>query len=153
MKNKWLLVVDLASFKAYRVETSRFTRSPRLELMETFDNAEAHSRLVDKVSDLSGRFPRGRGANGAAGVMSDGERHNIELEQRKRLARRLAERVNALMRRDDVDICYLAASKEINHQILEEVEPRLRVKIEKNIAADLTKINKSELLQHFTARP
>jgi hypothetical protein len=84
--------------------------------------------------------------------MSDGERHNIEFEKRKRLARRLAERVNALMRRDDVDICYLAASKEINHQILEEVEPRLRAKIEKNLAADLTKINKSELLQHF-ARP
>src|SRR6266487_455024 len=56
MKNKWLLVVDLASFKAYRVETSRFTRSPRLELIEAFDNAEAHSRLGDKVSDLSGRF-------------------------------------------------------------------------------------------------
>ena len=53
------------------------------------------------------------------------------------------------MRRDDVDVCYLAASKEINHQILEEVEPRLRVKIEKNVAADLTKINKSQLLQHF----
>lgn len=153
MKNKWLLVADLASFKAYRVETSRFTRRPRLELMEAFDNAEAHSRLVDKVSDQSGRFPKGMGANGSAGVMSDGERHNIELEQRKRLARRLAGKVNALMRRDDFDTCFFAASKEINHQILEEVEPRLRAKIEKNVAADLTKINKSELLQHFTARP
>jgi hypothetical protein len=152
MKNKWLLVADLASFKAYRVETSRFNRSPRLELMEAFDNAEAHGRLVDKVSDLSGRFPRGMGANGTTGVMSDGERHNIELEHRKRLARRLADRVNALMRRDDVDVCYLAASKEINHQILEEVEPRLRAKIGKNVAADLTKINKSELLQHFAAQ-
>ena len=153
MKNKWLLVADLASFKAYRVETSRFTRNPRLELVEAFDDADAHSRLGDKVSDLSGRFPKGMGVNGAAGVMSDGERHNIELEQRKRLTRRLAGKVNALMRRDDFDTCFFAASKEINHQILDEVEPRFRSKIEKNVAADLTKINKSELLQHFSVRP
>ena len=151
MKNKWLLVADLASFKAYRVETAHFIRSPRLELMETFNNADAHSRLVDKVSDLSGRFPKGMGSNGAAGVMSDGERHNIELEQRRRLIRRLADRINLLMRRDDFDTCFFAASKEINHQVLAEVEPRLRAKIAQNVAADLTKIHKAELLQHFAA--
>src|ERR1700704_5013985 len=109
MKSKWLLVTDLGSFKAYRVETSRFTRSPRLELMEAFDNADAHDRLGEKVSDLAGRFPKGMGPNGsAAGVMSQGERHNIELEQRKRLTRRLAERINLVMRRDDFDTCFFA---------------------------------------------
>lgn len=149
MKNKWLLVAEIGSFKAYRVETSRFTRNPHLELMEAFDNAAAHDRLVDKVSDLAGRFPKGTGPNGTNGAMSQGERHNIELEQRKRLARRLVEHMSALMRRDDFESCYFAASKEINHQILEELPPQLRAKIEKNLAADLTKIDKSELLGHF----
>jgi len=152
MKNKWLLVAELGSFKAYRVETSRFTRHPHLELMEAFDNADAHDRLGDKVSDLAGRFPKGTGPNGDNGAMSQGERHNIELEQRKRLARRLVERMNTLMRRDDFESCYFAASKEINHQILDELPPQLRAKIEKNLAADLTKIDKSELLGHF-AKP
>jgi hypothetical protein len=149
MKNKWLLVADLGSFKAYRVEASRFTRHPRLELMEAFDNADAHERLVDKVSDLAGRFPKGAGPNGANGAMSQGERHNIELEHRKRLARRLVERLNTLMRRDDFESCYFAASKEINHQILDELPSQLRAKIEKNLPADLTKIDKSQLLGHF----
>jgi hypothetical protein len=121
--------------------------------MEAFDNADAHDRLVDKVSDLAGRFPKGMVANGAAGgVMSQGERHNIALEQRKRLTRRLAERLNVLMRRDDFDTCLFAASKEINHQLLGELDPAARAKIEVNVAADLTKIDKSQLLQHF-ARP
>ena len=151
MKNKWLLVADLASFKAYRIETSRFSSNPRLELMEAFDNAEAHDRLVDKVSDLAGRFPKGTGPYGANGAMSQGERHNIELEQRRRLARRLVERMNALMRRDDFESCYFAASKEINHQILGGLSQHLRAKIEKNLSADLTRIDKTELLGHFAS--
>lgn len=151
MKNKWLLVADLGSFKAYRVDASRFARGPRLELMEAFENADAHDRLGDKVSDLAGRFPKGTGPNGA-GIMSQGERHNIELEQRRRLTRRLAERINTLMRRDDLDTCFFAASKEINHQIVEGLEPALRAKIELNLSADLTKVDKSRLLYHFTNR-
>lgn len=150
MKNKWLLVAGLGSFKAYRVDASRFMRGPRLELMEAFDNADAHDRLTDKVTDLAGRFPKGAGPNGANGAMSYGERHNIELEQRKRLVRRLTERINALMGREDFESCYLAVSKEINHQILAELEPRHRAKIEQNLPADLTKTDKSELLGHFT---
>lgn len=153
MKSKWLLVADLASLKAYKVENSAPTRKPHLELVDAFENSEAHNRLVDKVSDLAGRFPKGMGPNGSsAGAMSDGERHNIELENRKRLVKRLVERVSSLMRRDDLYSCCLAASREINNQLLEEIEPRLRAKIEVNIAADLTKIDKSELLRYFAER-
>ena len=43
----------------------------------------------------------------------------------------------------------LAASKEINRQLLEELEPQVRAKIEKNLPADLTKSDKSEILRHF----
>jgi hypothetical protein len=148
MKNKWLLVADLGSFKAYRVEASGFNRGPRLELMEAYENAAVHDRLVNKVSDLAGRFPKGLGPNGA-GIMSDGERHNIELEQRKRQTRQLAEQISLVMHRDDFEACFFAASKEINHQIMEGLEPTLRAKIQRNVAADLTKIDKSRLLGHF----
>jgi len=81
--------------------------------------------------------------------MSDGERHNIELESRKRMVRQLAQRVNALARTKDVDACLLAASREINHQLLEELEPQVRAKIEKIVPADLTKLEQSEILRHF----
>jgi hypothetical protein len=117
--------------------------------LEEFNNADAHGKLGEKVSDLSGRFPRRTGVSGASGAMSDGERHNIELESRKRMVRQLAQRLNALARTQDFDSCLLAASREINHQLLQELDPQLRAKIEKIVAADLTKVERTEIMRHF----
>jgi hypothetical protein len=153
MKNTLLVVTDLAGFKAYRLDNGRPQRSPRLELLEEFSLAEAHERLVDQVSDLSGRFPRSTGGPNLTGAMSDGERHNIEREQRKRLVRQLAQRLSALLLKTAVERCYLAASREINHQLIEELDPRVRGAIAQNLPADLTKIDKAELLRHFESAP
>jgi hypothetical protein len=147
MKNTLLLVADLGGYKAFKIENDHLARSPRLELIEHFDNPAAHGRLGDRVSDLGGRFPRGTGK--AAGAMSDGERHNIELEARKRFVRQLAQRLNALARPQEIERCFLAASREINNQLVEELDPQVRLKIEKNIPADLTKIEQAQLLRHF----
>src|SRR5438477_437472 len=105
MKNTLVVVTDLGCLKAYKLENTERNHTPRLELIEQFNNAEAHGRLVEKVSDFSGRFPRGTGKS-AEGAMSDGERHNIELEQRKRLVRQLAGRFNALARNSEVERCF-----------------------------------------------
>jgi hypothetical protein len=145
MKSTLVVVADLGGFKAYRLENNHFNRTPRLELLEQFDLPQAHDRLVDKVSDLGGRFPRGTGG----GAMSDGERHNIELESRKRFVRQLAHRLNALARSPKIERCFLAVSREINHQLVEELEPQVRTKIEKSVAADLTKLDRAEILKHF----
>src|SRR5262245_35816779 len=115
MKNTLLVVADLGGFKAFRLDNNqengagngRVKPTPRLEFVEEFQNADAHGRLVDKVSDLSGRFPRGTGLK-AGGAMSDGERHNIQLETRKRLVRQLAHRLNILARNDEIERCFLA---------------------------------------------
>ena len=149
MKNTLIVVADLGCFKAYRLENHQPNQSPRLELVEEFTDADAHGKLVDKVSDLSGRFPRRTGASNMAAAMSDGERHNIELEGRKRLVRQLAQRLNVLLRNKEVERCLLAASREINHQLLEELEPQVRAKIEKNVPANLTKLERVEILRHF----
>jgi hypothetical protein len=81
--------------------------------------------------------------------MADGERHNIELEARRRFVRRLAQRLNFLARSPEVDRCFLAVSKEINHQLLEELDPQVRAKITKNVPADLTKLGQADILRHF----
>ena len=146
MKNKLVVVTDLGSFKAYKLGKSDFNRSPRLELLEAVETADAHEKLTDKVSDLAGRFGKGGGPSAGAAA---GERHNIQLEHRKRLVRKLTDRLNTLIRREDVDGCYFAASKEINYQILAGLEPRVHAKIEKNIHADLTKLDKTELISRF----
>ena len=148
MKNTLVVVVDLGCLKAFRVENG-VTGTPRLELIDQFDNSEAHNRLVDRVTDLSGRFHRGAAKPANGNVMSDGERHNIELEQRKRFVRELARRVNSLARNEEVERCFLAASREINHQLVEELEPQVRAKIEKNLSADLTKFERADILGRF----
>jgi hypothetical protein len=149
MKNTLVVVTDLACFKAFRLENNHPHPTRHLRLVEEFNSADAHEKLVDKVTDLAGRFPRSSGGAGARGAMSDGERHNIELESRKRLVRRLAQRFNALARGPEIECCLLAASLEINHQLLAELEPPVRAKIEKNISADLTKLEQAEILRHF----
>lgn len=153
MKNTLLVVTDLGGFKAYRLDNGEFQRSPRLELLEEFSNAAAHGRLVDRVTDLGGRFPRSTGASNTTGAMSDGERHNIQLEQRKRLVRQLAHRLSSLLRNTEIERCFLAASREIHHQLLDELDGRVRAKIERNLPADLTKVDKSDLLAYFQAIP
>lgn len=148
MKNTLVVVADLGCLKAYKLENG-MSRAPRLELVEQFDNPEAHNRMVERVTDQSGRFPRGAAKLAHGNVMSDGERHNIELEQRKRFVRELARRLNALARNKEIERCFLAASREINHQLVEELEPQVRAKIEKNVPADLTKLERADILQRF----
>ena len=111
MKNTLVVVADLGCFKAYRLENDRPDRTPRLEPVQEFIDANAHDKLGDKVTDLSGRFPRTTGAAHGNGAMSDGERHNIELEARKRLVRLQAQRLSALVRSKDIERCLLAASR------------------------------------------
>jgi hypothetical protein len=150
MKNTLVVVTDLCCLKAFKMETNGHPDyPPRLELLEQFENAEAHGKLSERVSDLSGRFPRSTGNANVTGAMSDGERHNIELERRKRLVRQLAQRLNALACNKDIEWCFLAASREINHQLLDALEPEVRAKIKKNIPVDLTKSERAEILRHF----
>lgn len=145
MKNTIIVLADLGCLKAYKVEKPLMNHSPRLELLEEFNNVVPHTRLADAVSDASGRFPR----TGSGGGMSDGERHNIGLEQRRRLVKTLGERVTELIQSTGAETCYLAASRTIHNQLLEEIQPDARQRILRNVHADLTKVDKQELLSHF----
>jgi hypothetical protein len=149
MKNTLVIVSDLGCYKAYKLANSELNRTPRLELLEHFTNPGAHEHLVEKVSDSSGRFGRGSVKSNGAGGMGDGERHKIQLEQRKRLVRELAKRLNSLARPKEIERCMLAASREINSQLLDELDSEVRAKITINLSADLTKIETAQILNHF----
>jgi|ERR1051325_9969484 hypothetical protein len=149
MKKQLLIVTDRGSFKVYTVDNSRLHRTARLELVEQFNVEEPHRKMTDKLSDLAGRYR----APGVKGGMPFGERHNIQLEERKRLVRQLSRRLNVLMSDREVDSCYLAASKEIDHQILGALSPAAQAKIKKNLSADLLKASKEKLLDYFGLRP
>ena len=143
------MVADLGCLKAFKLDNGDSNHTPRLEPLEEFSQPEAHGRIVEEVTDMSGRFRRGTTKSNAAGGMSDGERHNMGLEKRKRLVRNLAGRVNRLAKDPAIERCWMAASREISHPLLEQLDPDVRAKVQTVIAADLTKLGRSEILKRF----
>lgn len=142
---KIIFVVDLGHFKAYRISDT--PTGPKIDLVDSRDYIDAHGKLSEKVTDKAGRFGQGRGKEGAA--KGYGEPHNIALEEEKRLLKLIAEDISAVLGREDCSACYLAAPGEINSRIVGNLSPGLASRIAKNVAANLTKMKKSELLSYF----
>jgi hypothetical protein len=144
--DKLIITVDLGHFKAYKV-TKNDLESPHIQLIESYDSIEAHGKLSDKVTDTSGRFGMGGGKNGAA--KGYGEPHNMELEMEKKAAKLIAKDINAIVKREGAPKWYLAASKMINSQILDNLESVVKAKLDRNITSNLTKTDKIEVMKHF----
>jgi hypothetical protein len=150
MTKKLLVLVDLGHFKAYRLEESRHFSHPRLELLENWDT-DANERLSEQVSDQAGQFPKGSRSFAAVNDMSNGERHNLELERRRRAMKSMVKRIGELLESDGFEGCYFAAAANINNSVLNEMTPQVRNKIQKNVTANLTRLNAPEILNHFCA--
>ena len=144
--DKVIIAVDLGHFKAYKV-TKQEHESPKIQLIESYDSVEAHGKLSDKLSDTAGRFAVGGGKNGAA--KGYGEPHNIELEMEKKAAKLISNDINAIIKKEGSPKWYLAASKMINSQILDNLETSVKAKLDKNITSDLTKTDKSDIMKYF----
>src|SRR5437870_6467949 len=93
-----IIVTDRGSLKAYRVNETP-TRGPSLQLVQAFNITDAHGRLVDKVSDLAGRFPVSDGAGGRH-ANSIAERTQLETETHRRVQRQLADQIVKIVSRD-----------------------------------------------------
>jgi hypothetical protein len=145
MRKTVVVVTDLGNFKAYKLEKTNLN-TPRLKLLREELPVNGHGKIVQRVSDQAGRYRNGLHGRWATPW---GEPHNIELEDRKRRVRHVAHELDSMLRNGEIDDCWLAASKEINHQLLAELGPQTRAKIVKNIPCDLTRTDKSELLNHF----
>ena len=146
MKNTLVITTDLGNFKAFKFDKTPEQNTPRLLPLEDFELVDAHGRLQEKVTDQGGRYR----VPTAAMAMSYGEREKLDLELRKRLMRRLAEKINELLLDPAVDSCWFACSKEINPQMLGMLDPAARAKIEQNLPQDLTKLKKADILDHFS---
>ncbi|UCG77341.1 MAG: host attachment protein [Nitrospirota bacterium] len=140
-----IIVADMGHFKAFKV-TKEPMESERIEMIECFENEEAQGRMREKVSDSAGKFGLGGGKGGVKGY---GEPHNMQLETKKRTVKSLAKCINDIIHKEDLPSWYLAAGKKINKQIVDSLSPKVKLKMAKNLASDLTKVRKSELLDHF----
>lgn len=134
--------------KAYRFEDSPHFSHPRLELIEDH-TTNVTQRLSEELTDsASQRRTQGNGV-GQPIAGSDGEPHNLELERRRRALKTIANRIGELMRSNGFQGCYLAADSRIQQSLLDEMDAQTRSKVEKSVAANLSKLSASEVLQHF----
>ena len=148
MKDKLIIVVDLGLVRAYRVDLTP-QRTPRLEQLEQLVLEEAQMRLRDRVSDLAGRQGTRTQKSSSAPKADD---HNLRLESKRRLIRQIAGRITDLIQQNAKNGCWLAAPKEINLQILNELPPAVRNRIQKSVPCDFTKLSPPEVLAHFLDR-
>jgi hypothetical protein len=147
--NKLVVLTDLGTFKAYRLQDDRVSSTPRLRPVDAFENSAADDRIGRRLSDDNGQFRTGGQPGTATNDKADGERHNIWLENNRRSAKQIAERMSELLDNGEFESCYFAASNEINREIIEHLSPEARRKIEKNLHCNLVNAPNDEVLQHF----
>lgn len=149
MAKKLLVLADLGHCKVYRLEDGRNFSTPRLQLLEDWQtNVTQH--LSKELSDQAGQYRRGMlsAAEGAM-AMSAGEQHNLSLERKRRAVKVLAKRIEELLDSEEVEGCYLAADRQINAALLDAMGQRARSRIQRNVPANLTRLDASHVIHHF----
>jgi hypothetical protein len=146
---KIIVLMDLACLHGYRLVRDEIGNSERLEAVHHHDNADAHTRFGQRVSDQAGRFPSGNGTRG--GAMSQGEDHNSRIETERRLIHLQVEQLKRLLDAEHYDAWYFAAPHAINHRIIDQLDDGHRRRLHKNLPADLTKMQPIQVLERFKA--
>ena len=142
-----VVLADRGSLKAYQVHETP-TRGPSLKLVQAFDVADAHGRLVDKVTDMAGRFPVTEGAGLHRGPASIGER-KLETEIDRRIYKQLADEIATIVKKDGVEGWSFAAAAEIHGAIVNLLPAAVRDRIVEHVKSDLVKIEPAKLSAHF----
>ncbi|MGV3773469.1 MAG: host attachment protein [Verrucomicrobiales bacterium] len=149
MKQRLLIVTDLGTFKAFRVDDDGFSTNPRLEPVDAFETVAINQKLSEQLSDQAGQFRKSAVIFASINDQGNGERHGIVQENRRRSAKDIADAIAALLKDDEFESCYFAAPKEINNQLMSFLPPEAKAKIEKNLGLDLVNVDKAQLLKHF----
>jgi hypothetical protein len=147
--NTLVVLADSGSFKAFSLEDTAVNSSPRLQPLDATRMKEGDDRIGRTVTDDAGQYRKSKGRFAVNGDRSDGEQHNIWLENERRSVKEIAERLSALLADGQFESCYLAAPGEFNKKILEHLSPQARSKIQKNLQCDLVNAPRNEILQHF----
>ena len=142
-----IIVADRGSLKAYRVDETP-TRGPSLRLIQAFDLTDAHGKLIDKVSDLAGRFPVSDGAGGRH-ANSIAERTQLETETDRRIHKQLADQIVKIIDRSGKEGWSFAAPAEIHGAIVDLLPRAARDRIVEHVKSDLVKIEPAKLSSHF----
>ncbi|HEU0208289.1 MAG TPA: host attachment protein [Candidatus Udaeobacter sp.] len=143
-----VIVTDRGSLKAYRV-TDTPTRGPSLQLVQAFNITDAHGRLVDKLSDVAGRFPLTDGAGAHRRGASIAERTQLATEMDRRIYEELAGQIVKIVSQNGKEGWSFAAPAEIHAAIVDLLPPAVRNRIVEHVKSDLVKVEAVRLINHF----
>jgi hypothetical protein len=143
-----IIVTDRGGLKAYRVNQTP-TRGPSLQLVQAFNITDAHGRLVDKVSDLAGRFPVSHGAGTHHGAASIAEPTQLEAETDRRIQKEIADQITKIVSSNGKEGWSFAAPSEIHSAIVELLPPAVRDRIVEHVKSDLVKVEPAKLISRF----
>jgi hypothetical protein len=148
MTKKLLMLADLGHLKTYRLQESEQFSTPRLQLIDEWQT-NVPNHLSQEVTDQAGQYRKGSVPSGPSDL-SDGEEHNLHLERRRRAVKAVARHMTELIgRQEEFDGCYFAAPSEVNKAILKALDRATRSQIQKNVAANLTRLNNADVIAHF----
>jgi hypothetical protein len=142
-----VIVADRGSLKAYRVDETP-TRGPSLKLIQAFDITDAHGKLIDKLTDLAGRFPVTESAGAHRGQASIAE-SKLETETERRINKELADQIAKIINGSSGAGWSFAAPSEIHSAIIDLLPGRVRDRIVEHVKSDLVKVEPAKLPNHF----
>lgn len=142
-----IILADLGRVKAYRITRDELdpNESPAFEDVADVDLKNLHSKVSDRVTDKAGRFAYG------AGSKSVGESHHEQEEAESQQLQRVAAVIDKVAGRNKADI-HLAAPKEIIGDLTGALGSSVLKRIRKQLALNLVKQPKLELLERFGLR-
>jgi len=143
-----VIVTDRGSLRAYRVNETP-TRGPSLQLVQAFNMTDAHGRLIDKLSDLAGRFPVTESAGAHRGPASIAERTQLATEMDRRIQKELADQITRIVSQNGKDGWSFAAPAEIHMAIVDVLPAGIRQRIVEHVKSDLVKVEAARLISHF----
>src|SRR5438067_13938601 len=146
--SSFVIVTDRGELKAYRVNETP-TRGPSLQLVQAFNITDAHGRLVDKLSDLAGRFPVTNGAGAHRGAGSIAERTQLATEMDRRIHKELADQITKIVSANGKEGWAFAAPSEIHGAIVDLLPPEVRDRIVEHVISDLVKVEPAKLVSRF----
>jgi Protein required for attachment to host cells len=142
-----VIAADRGTLKAYQVNETP-TRGPSLKLVQAFDITDAHGKLVDKVTDLAGRFSTTDSAGAHRGPPSIAE-SKLETETDRRINKELAEQIAKIVNGSGKEGWAFAAPAEIHGAIVDLLPDRVRNRIVEHVKSDLVKVEPAQLRSHF----
>ena len=140
-----IIVADRGSLKAYRVNETP-TRGASLKLIQAFNVTDAHGKMVDKVTDLAGRYAANDGSGMHQASIAETK---LETETERRINKQLADQITKIVKSDGVEGWSFAAPASCHNAIIELLSPEVRGRIIEFVKSDLVKVEAAKLTSHF----